>query len=177
MTRCKMNSVLRMAHRGARAATAALLAVGCTGASLPSAVVTSAALTGAAITGAAGIAAPAAAQTALADLPGDAAKGAKVFRKCKACHAVGAGAKNKTGPQLNGILNREAGSVAGYKYSKALIAAAAAGLTWTPEELDAFLTKPKAHLKGTKMSFAGIRKESQRQDIIKFLSRQGETGG
>ena len=109
---------------------------------------------------------PAAAQ----DLPGDAAKGEKVFRKCKACHAVGAEAKNKTGPILNAILNRPAGTVEGFKYSKALMAAAEAGLTWTPEELDAFLTKPKTHLKGTKMSFAGLRKEDQRTDLIKYLS-------
>ena len=114
---------------------------------------------------------------AMDDLPGDVAKGEKVFKKCKACHAVGADAKNKTGPQLNGILGRAAGTVDGFKYSKALMAAAEAGLTWTVEDLDAFLQKPKAFLKGTKMSFAGLKRENQRQDVIKFLStHKNDTG-
>ena len=114
---------------------------------------------------------------AMDELPGDVAKGEKVFKKCKACHAVGADAKNKTGPQLNGILGRAAGTVDGFKYSKALMAAAEAGLTWTVEDLDAFLQKPKAFLKGTKMSFAGLKRENQRQDVIKFLStHKNDTG-
>ena len=114
---------------------------------------------------------------AMDELPGDVAKGEKVFKKCKACHAVGADAKNKTGPQLNGILGRAAGTVDGFKYSKALMAAAEAGLTWTVEDLDAFLLKPKAFLKGTKMSFAGLKRDNQRQDVIKFLSTHTDDTG
>ena len=97
------------------------------------------------------------------------AKGEKVFKKCKACHQVGAGAKNRTGPQLNGIIGAAAGAVEGFKYSKALKTAAADGLVWTEDELIAFLTKPKAYLKGTKMSFVGLKKETDHAAIIEYL--------
>ncbi len=100
---------------------------------------------------------------------GDAAAGEKVFRKCKACHAVGDGAKNKVGPMLNGIVDAEIASVEDFKYSEAFLAKKAEGLVWTEEELDAFLTKPKKYLKGTKMSFAGLKKEDQRADVIAYL--------
>lgn len=104
------------------------------------------------------------------EITGDAAKGEKVFRKCKACHEVGEGASNKTGPMLNGILGRAA-AAGDYAYSDALKEKAEAeSLVWTPETLDEFLTKPKAYVKGTKMSFAGIRKESQRADLIAYLA-------
>lgn|GEM_PF-383171 len=102
---------------------------------------------------------------------GDADKGERVFKKCKACHAIGEGAENKTGPHLNGVLGRAAASLEGYKFSSALVEKAAAEeLVWTPETLDEFLTKPKAYVKGTKMSFAGIRKEKQRVDLIAYLA-------
>ena len=101
---------------------------------------------------------------------GDAEAGAKVFRKCKACHAVGDSAKNKVGPMLNGIVGATAGSNEDFKYSKAMQAKADEGLVWTVEELDAFLTKPKNYLKGTKMSFPGLKKEQQRADVIEYLS-------
>lgn len=100
---------------------------------------------------------------------GDAAKGKKVFNKCKACHAVGENAKNKIGPILNGIVDTAAGQNPDFKYSKALIEAADAGLIWDAEALSAFLTKPSDFLKGTKMSFAGIRKESDIENIIAYL--------
>ena len=101
---------------------------------------------------------------------GDAAAGEKVFKKCKACHAVGDGAKNKVGPMLNGIVGSEIASVEGFKYSKAFKAKKEEGLVWTAEVLDEYLTKPKAYIKGTKMSFAGLKKEKQREDVIAYLN-------
>ncbi|MHA6262859.1 c-type cytochrome [Arenibacterium sp. CAU 1754] len=103
------------------------------------------------------------------EITGDAAKGEKVFRKCKACHEVGEGAKAKTGPILNGIIGRAAGA-ADFKYSAALTEAAEGGLVWTPDTMAEFLEKPKAYIKGTKMSFAGLRKESERADIVAYLA-------
>ncbi len=107
------------------------------------------------------------AMPALAD--GDAEKGKKVFNKCKACHAVGEGAANKVGPQLNGIVGAAAGQVEGFKYSDALTEAAAGGLVWDEESLAAFLAKPKDFVKGTKMSFAGLKKEDEIEDVIAYL--------
>jgi cytochrome c len=97
------------------------------------------------------------------------AAGAKVFKKCKSCHQVGAGAKNRSGPQLNGILGRAYGAADGFKYSSALMAAAADGRAWTAQELDGFLTKPKTYLKGTKMGFAGLKRQADRDAIIAYL--------
>jgi cytochrome c len=98
-----------------------------------------------------------------------AAAGNKVFKKCKSCHQVGEKAKNRSGPVLNGIVGVAAGSVDGFKYSKALRAAAQDGLMWSEVELAAFLAKPKAYLKGTKMSFAGLRKEADQAAVIEYL--------
>jgi cytochrome c len=100
---------------------------------------------------------------------GDAAAGEKVFKKCKACHAIGEGAKNKVGPMLNGIVDNDIASVDGFKYSKAFVAKKAEGLVWTEEALDAYLTKPKKFIPGTKMSFAGLKKEKQRADVTAYL--------
>lgn len=101
---------------------------------------------------------------------GDAAKGEKVFKKCAACHAVGPDAKNKVGPTLNGIMNTEAAANPDYKYSKGMIAAAEGGLVWNTENMTAFLTKPKALVKGTKMGFAGLRKEADIENILAYLA-------
>lgn len=103
-------------------------------------------------------------------LGGDTAKGEKVFRKCKACHQVGDEASNKTGPILNGIVGSPAGANEEFKYSDALKTAADGGLVWTPEELIGFLTKPKEYMPGTKMSFAGLRKEADRAGIVAYLA-------
>lgn len=95
--------------------------------------------------------------------------GAKVFKKCKSCHQIGDGAKNKSGPILNGIFENAAGAVDGFKYSKAMRNAADAGLVWDNVELAAFLAKPKTYMKGTKMSFAGLKKEKDQLAIVEFL--------
>ena len=100
---------------------------------------------------------------------GDAAKGEKIFRKCKACHAVGEGAKNKVGPVLTGIVGKQAGQNPDFKYSSGMVEAAEGGLTWDHEALATFQTKPKDLVKGTKMSFAGLRKESDIENIIAYL--------
>ncbi|TRD23227.1 c-type cytochrome [Palleronia caenipelagi] len=101
---------------------------------------------------------------------GDAAAGEKVFNKCKSCHAVGEGAKNKVGPMLNGIVGAEAGKVEDFKYSDALMAKAEEGLVWDEESLTAFLTKPKDYIPGTKMSFNGLRKEEEIANVIAYMA-------
>ncbi|MGC1487380.1 MAG: c-type cytochrome [Albidovulum sp.] len=109
-------------------------------------------------------------EVAVADIDPDlAAKGEKVFKKCKACHQVGEGAKNKVGPILTGIVDHPAGAVDGFKYSKALMEAADGGLIWTETELAAFLAKPKSYLKGTKMTFAGLKKEEEIAALLEYL--------
>ena len=108
---------------------------------------------------------------------GDAEKGEKEFRKCKSCHAVGADAKNKVGPVLNDIIGAPIAANANFKYSKVLQELGEAGELWTNENLDAFLTKPKAFAKGTKMSFGGLKKPEARANVIAYLatfSTQGE---
>ncbi len=100
---------------------------------------------------------------------GDAAAGEKVFKKCKTCHSFDPG-KRKLGPHLKGVVGRKAGAVEGYTYSKAM---AGSDITWDEASLDEFLKKPKAFLKGTKMSFGGLKKESQRADLIAYLKAQG----
>ncbi|MEO1490620.1 MAG: c-type cytochrome [Pseudomonadota bacterium] len=100
--------------------------------------------------------------------------GEKVFKKCKACHQVGEGAKNKVGPHLNGIVGAALGARDGFRYSKALTARAGEGAVWDEAALDAFLTKPKAWLKGTKMAFAGLKKETDRAALIEYLKSQSQ---
>ncbi len=106
---------------------------------------------------------------ALAD--GDPAKGEKVFNKCKACHAVGENAKNKIGPLLNGIVGAEIASVEGFKYSDAFLEKKSEGLVWDEDTLDAYLTKPKDFIPKTKMTFNGLRKEDEREDVIAYLKQ------
>lgn len=98
----------------------------------------------------------------------DVKKGEKVFRKCKACHKVEAG-KNAVGPHLFGIVGRPIASIDGYKYSKAMVGHADGGKVWDAAELDAYLTNPKKHVKGTKMSFAGLKKDADRENVIAYL--------
>lgn len=103
--------------------------------------------------------------------PGLIAAGEKVFRKCRACHQVGEGAKDRVGPQLNKIIGRAAGSVEGFRYSDAMIVKGAEGLVWTPEALDAYLADPKGYIPGTKMSFAGLRSPEDRAAVAAYLSQ------
>ncbi len=114
------------------------------------------------------------AEEAAAPDPELVAKGEKVFRKCKACHQVGDKAKNRVGPHLNGVVGRAAGSVDGFRYSSALETRAEEGLVWTPEELSAFLASPKSYMKGTKMSFNGLRKDADLEAINAYLATFGE---
>ena len=96
----------------------------------------------------------------------DAAAGEKVFAKCKACHKLDG--TDGTGPHLNGVVDRAKASVAGYGYSEVLLSMASD--SWTPENLDGFLTSPKAYAPGTKMSFAGLPKAEDRANVIAYLA-------
>jgi len=100
---------------------------------------------------------------------GDAAKGERVFKKCAACHAVGEDAKNRVGPHLNDLFGRAAGGLEDFRYSKAIAAAGEGGTVWDAESLAEFLEKPRDFIKGTKMSFAGLRKAGEREDVIAYL--------
>lgn len=97
-------------------------------------------------------------------------RGERVFKKCKSCHQIGAEAKNRVGPNLNAVIGREAGSVEAFRYSKALRQAASEGLVWTEDTLDAYLENPRRFLKGTRMSFRGLKKPKDRANLIAFLA-------
>jgi cytochrome c len=100
---------------------------------------------------------------------GHAEDGAEVFKKCRACHDVGPGAKNKVGPVLNGIIGRQAGTVEGFNYSEANKAAGGKGLAWSEDVLGKYLENPLAFMPGTKMAFAGLKDAQDRQDVIAYL--------
>ena len=102
---------------------------------------------------------------------GDVASGEKIFKKCAACHSINKGGKNKIGPALYNVVGRTVGGVNDYKYSKAL---AAYDKNWTFEELNGFLKKPAKYIKGTKMAYAGLRKETDRASIIKYLNQNSD---
>jgi cytochrome c len=100
---------------------------------------------------------------------GDAAKGEKVFKKCKICHMVGDKAKNKVGPIQNDLIGRKAGTVEGFKYSKALKKRGEEGLVWTEENIDKYLADPKGFIPKNKMAFAPLKKAQDRADVIAYL--------
>lgn len=131
--------------------------------------------------GADGGAAPAEAETAAAPAADPhaidealAARGEAVFKKCKACHQVGADAKNRVGPTLNGVVGAQIGAVDGFKYSKAFRALSDENAVWDEAALDGFLAKPKAWAKGTKMSFAGLKSEDDRRAVVEYLKAASE---
>ena len=95
------------------------------------------------------------------------ADGAKIFKKCTACHNIVQGGGNKIGPALWGALGRKAGTVPGYKYSKSMVTY---GKSWSFEEMNSFLTKPKDWIKGTKMSFVGLKNEKERAAVILYMN-------
>tara|TARA_B100001123_G_scaffold449676_1_gene616031 strand:- start:815 stop:1342 length:528 start_codon:yes stop_codon:yes gene_type:complete len=100
-----------------------------------------------------------------------AADGAKVFKKCAACHSVNKGGANKIGPALWGVIGRKAGSISDYKYSKAM---AAHGKNWSFEEMNGFLIKPKDWITGTKMSFAGLKNAKERAAVILYMNENSD---
>jgi cytochrome c len=102
---------------------------------------------------------------------GDAISGEKIFKKCAACHSIIKNGKNKIGPALYNVVGRKVGGVSDYKYSKAL---AGYEKSWTFEELNGFLLKPAKWIKGTKMAYAGLRKEKDRASIIKYLNQNSD---
>ena len=102
---------------------------------------------------------------------GDIALGEKVFKKCAACHSIVKGGKNNIGPALYNVVGRKTGAVTDYKYSKAL---ASFNKEWTFEELNGYLIKPSKWIKGTKMAFAGLRKEKDRASVIKYLNQNSD---
>lgn len=104
---------------------------------------------------------------------GDAEHGKTVFNhNCKICHAVGPGARPGVGPEQNNLVGSKAGARPGYNYSAAMKEAGEKGTVWTPENLDKFLTNPKAMVPGTKMVFPGLKNEKDREDVIAFLQTQ-----
>ena len=102
---------------------------------------------------------------------GDIIKGEKVFKKCAACHSIVKGGKNNIGPALYNVVGRKVGSISDYKYSKAL---SEYNKEWTIEELNGYLIKPAKWIKGTKMAFAGLRKEEDRASVIKYLNQNSD---
>ena len=102
---------------------------------------------------------------------GDVSSGEKIFKKCAACHSIVKGGKNNIGPALYNVVGRKVGLVSDYKYSKAMSEYKKA---WTFEELNGYLIKPAKWIKGTKMSFAGLRKEKDRASVIKYLNQNSD---
>ena len=112
----------------------------------------------------------AAASSALAQ---DVAAGKTSFNKCLACHAVGEGAKNKVGPELNGLDGRKSGTTEGYSYSEAN---KNSGIAWNKEQFLDYIKDPKAKIPGTKMIFAGIKNEKEANDLWAFLAQYDKDG-
>lgn len=101
-------------------------------------------------------------------LAGDPEAGAKVFRRCMACHTLEEGGPHRVGPNLHGIFGRTAGSAEGFKYSNAM---KSAGFAWDVEKLDQYITKPNAFMPGNRMPFVGLPNATQRQDLIAYLQQ------
>jgi len=104
-----------------------------------------------------------------AEVYGDPDAGKVVFDKCKSCHQIGKDAKDRVGPHLNGIFGRSAGAHEGYKYSKSMQRAGVDGLVWTFETLDAYVESPRALVSKTRMSFRGVKDETDRANLLAYL--------
>ena len=104
----------------------------------------------------------------------NAENGEQVFKKCRACHQVGEGAKNAVGPVLNGLLGRTSGTVEGFNYSDANKEAGAKGLVWSEDELNKYLEAPLTYMPKNKMAFAGLKDEADRKDVISYLKTFGK---
>lgn len=104
---------------------------------------------------------------------GDAANGEKVFKKCMVCHTTEAG-KHKIGPSLAGVIGRQPGTAEGYKYSKAMVAYGESGVVWDADTLNAYLADPRGVVKGTKMTFPGLKKDQERADVVAYLQKLSE---
>jgi cytochrome c len=102
----------------------------------------------------------------------DAAAGQRVFNQCRACHTINEGGRNGVGPNLHGVVGRRAASIEGFRYSASMRTVAEGGLSWTPENLDRYLTNPKDLVPQGSMAFAGLRNEQQRKDLIAWLGTQ-----
>lgn len=107
---------------------------------------------------------------------GDAVKGESVFKVCSACHSVGPNAKNKLGPQLNGIVGRRWASSSNFSYSNDLQSGGNQGKVWSDDLLDQYIENPKNLAPKGKMPFAGVKDKSQREDLIAYLREFDETG-
>jgi cytochrome c len=103
----------------------------------------------------------------------DPAAGEKAFTVCKACHRVGAGAKNAVGPTLNGVVGRKAGSAEGFNYSDAM---KNSGLTWDEANLAEYIKNPKEKVPGNKMAFAGVKDDAKVADIVAYLKQFAADG-
>lgn len=110
---------------------------------------------------------------ASAALAQDAAAGKTAFNKCLPCHAIGEGAKNKVGPELNGLDGRKSGTVPDYNYSDAN---KNSGITWNEAEFKAYIQDPRAKIKGTKMVFAGIKNETEIANLWAYLKQFDASG-
>lgn len=97
-------------------------------------------------------------------------RGQVVFKKCKSCHQIGEGAENRVGPNLNDLIGRPAGAVEGFRYSRAMQTAATDGLIWDEAAIDGYLANPRDFMKGTRMSFRGLKNPDDRTAVIAYLA-------
>jgi cytochrome c len=102
----------------------------------------------------------------------DVAEGQRVFNQCRACHTIEANGRNGVGPNLHGVVGRRAASIEGFRYSANMRQLAEGGLTWTPENLNRYLTNPKDVVPQGSMAFAGLRNDQQRANLIAYLTAQ-----
>lgn len=110
---------------------------------------------------------------AVAEGPGDAAAGERVFNKCRPCHQIGEGARNSVGPELNGVIGRHSGIVPGYNYSDAN---KASGLTWDEATFRRYIRDPRGVVPGTKMTFSGLTRDRDVDDVLAYLKQFGPDG-